>query len=140
MDLTAYVEKTIDLDEGDTILIPCDDIRDTNSKRTRLFRIRSRLAKRNPYFSSITIQTQLIDDKIFLALARTKAMDVLIVRSNGSVEQVNPTPLEYSAVQRIVHFAIQDKMNVDALLETLGDLYSEEEIREEYAKQMTEKH
>jgi hypothetical protein len=137
MELTAFVEKTVDLNEGDMILIPCADVRDVNSKRTRLFRIRMRLAQRNPYFSCINIQTQQIEDKLFIALVRPKSVDAMIIRSDGSVENVSTAPQEYSAVQRIVHFAIQDKLNVESLLETLGDLYSEQEIREEYAKQLT---
>jgi len=131
-----FMEKTINLNEGDRILIPCDDAKDANSKRTRLFRIRGRLAQKNPYFSGINIQTQYLSDKIFIALVRPKAVEALLIRANGSVEDVNTAPQEYSAVQRIVHFAVQDKLSVESLLETLGDLYSEEEIREEYAKQL----
>jgi hypothetical protein len=91
LDLRSYFDKSLDLNEGDKLFIPCLNTTHQASIRTQMSRMRKDYAKKQDYkvMELIGISNQELDDKLFVVIEkRNKLDDAFILKANGKIEQV----------------------------------------------------
>lgn len=136
MDLREYFEASLSLNPGDKILIPCETVKEAESKRVQLSNIRRRFARFNAkVFYEIGVSRHEIEGKWHVILEkRAQVSDAIIVRASGQVEQFVVPETETTELTRIITLMLQDNLDESEILSLLSDRFSGEEIQETIEK------
>jgi hypothetical protein len=100
LDVRTYFDKSLELNEGDKMFIPCLDAKHQSSLRTQLNRMRKEYATKRDYkiMELLGVSKQDIDGKLFVVLEkRMQIDDAFILRHDGKTEslQLNLSEEQY---------------------------------------------
>lgn len=91
LDIRTYFDKSLELEQGDKMLIPCSNLRQQNSIRTQLNRMRKEYAHKMDYkiMETLGISSQELEGKLYIVIEMRKPIDeAVIIKANGSIKEI----------------------------------------------------
>jgi hypothetical protein len=132
-----YFQEALNMEAGDTLLIPCMDDKEQESVRVRMFQLR-----KTAHDESLLISRETIDGKQFVAMRkRGGSSGAFIVKKSGEVVQLTVPEAELTPAEkitRIVSVAVKDGYSFEELKSILGDTFDLEAVEKEYRLQTQE--
>lgn len=136
MSLDLYFDQALTMEQGDTLMIPCDDKREQESLRVRLYQLRKKSRAEN-----LSIYRTDVDGKLFVAIRKGVSSTGMIVKRSGEVidldfAKIKSTP---TTLSRLATVAIEDGLSLEEFINVLDGTFSKEQAIKEYSLQMEAK-
>jgi hypothetical protein len=119
-----YLDTAQALEDGGFLLIRCANNSEKESFRRSLIRAKT-LAERTDGldFSSLSISTATVGDKLYVKIAKKGKREVLVVQANGSeksLEEISQKENTYDTLKRLVEVGMKDGLTKAEMVELWG--------------------
>lgn len=132
MSLELYFDQALSMEQGDTLMIPCDDKRDQESIRVRLFQLRKK-----SHADNLSIYRAELGNKLFVAVRKNIPSTGMIVKKSGEIVSLNlPEPGYKSSLTRMAAAAIEDGLSLEEFIEATDGTFTREDATREYNLQL----
>jgi ribosome-interacting GTPase 1 len=136
MSLDLYFDQALTMEQGDTLMIPCDDKREQESLRVRLYQLRKKSRAEN-----LSIYRTDVDGKLFVAIRKGVSSTGMIVKRSGEVIDLDFAKIKSTSttLSRLATVAIEDGLSLEEFINVLEGSFSKEQAIKEYSLQMEAK-
>jgi len=132
MTIFEYFNSALAMDNGDTLLIPCENEREQETVRTRLMYLR-----RQARGEALFIAKEKKDNQLFISIKKIEIRRAFILKASGELVDVKDKEIA-TELERIVKLSIQDKVPLEELIDGFGSIFDPDKITEEYNRQKAE--
>ena len=126
----AWMNRAVDISEGDQIIIPFANKEDAKSLKWFLYNERKLIEDISPDIAAtITISLRVMEDKFCLVIGKlhNKAQSLgIIIHKDGSTSHIDVSLTKDTARQRMMDMMIEDGKEVDSIMNIVKDLTDDE--------------